>query len=288
MTPQSAAADTDLMEEQMRDNTPRLAGPGRVGLPPRTGEKKMSTNRSNAVVAGVLFIVATVADVISRVAFVTPILNAPDYLTKISANENQVLLGALFLLIGAVAAPGIAIALYPVLRKHNEGPALGSVGFRLIEGALYVGIVVCLLLLVTLSQESANVGAPASSAYEVPGALLMAARDSLGQVAVLAFGLGALMYYWVFFQSRLVPRWLSAWGLVAITLVMVSGLLVMFQVVEPMSTTQLVLALPIGLQEMVLAVWLIVKGFNPREVAPAPAIASAPAIATSFADAQAV
>ncbi len=246
----------------------------------------MSTNRTNAVVAGVLFIVATVADVISRVAFVQPILSAPDYLTKISANENQVLLGALFLFIGAVSAAGIAIALYPVLRKHSEGLALGSVGFRLIEGALYVGIVVCLLLLVTLSQESANSGAPAPSAYKVPGALLMAARDSLGEVAVLAFGLGALMYYWVFYRSGLIPRWLSAWGLVAITLVMSSGLLVLFRLAEPMSTTQLVLAAPIGLQEMVLAVWLIAKGFNPQAVASAPAIATAPASATLLAGAQ--
>ena len=100
-----------------------------------------------------LFIVATVADVISRVVLVQPILGAPDYLTRISTHEGQVLLGALFLLIGAVAAAGIAIALYPVLRRHDEGLALGSVGFRLIEGALYLGIVVCLLVLVTLSQE---------------------------------------------------------------------------------------------------------------------------------------
>ena len=118
------------------------------------GEKNMTTNRSIAVAAGALFIIATVADVISRVAFVQPILSDPVDLTKISANENQVLLGALLLLIGAAAAAGIAIALYPVLRKHNEGLALGSVGFRLIEAALYVGIVVCLLLLVTLSQET--------------------------------------------------------------------------------------------------------------------------------------
>ena len=154
------------------------------------------------------------------------------------------------------------------MRKHNEGLALGSVGFRLIEEALYIGIVVCLLLLVTLSQESATAGAVASSAYEVPAALLMAARDLLGEVAVLAFGLGALMYYWVFHQSRLVPRWLSAWGLVAIALVMVSGLLVMLGLTAPMSTTQIVLALPIFLQEMVLAVWLIAKGFNPSAIAP--------------------
>jgi len=246
----------------------------------------MNTNRRIAVVAGVLFIIATVADVISRVAFVQPILGAPDYLTRISANEGQVLLGALFLLIGAVAAAGIAIALYPVLRTQNEALALGSVGFRLIEGAFYLGIVVCLLILVTVSRESANAGAPASSAYVAPAALVMAARDSLGEVAVLAFGLGGLMYYWVFYRSRLVPRWLSACGLVAITLVMVSGLLVMLGLIEVFSPPQLVLALPIAVQEMVLAVWLIAKGFNPRAVASAPAIATAPASATSLAGAQ--
>jgi Domain of unknown function (DUF4386) len=229
----------------------------------------MDTNRRIAVVAGVLFIVATVADLISRVVLVQPILSAPDYLTKISANEPQVLLGALFLLIGAAAATGIAIALYPVLRKHDEGLALGAVAFRLIEGALYIGIVVCVLLLVTLSRESASAGAAASTSYEVPGALLMAARDSLGEVAVLVFGLGALMYYWVFYQSRLVPRWLSAWGLVAIALVMMSGLLVILRLTEPMSTTQVVLALPIAVQEMVMAVWLIAKGFNPSAIAAA-------------------
>ena len=227
----------------------------------------MDTNRRIAVVAGVLFITATLADVISRVALVQPILSAPVDFAKVSANEGQVLFGALLLLIGAAAAAGIAIALYPVLRKHNEGLALGSVGFRLLEAALYIGIVVCLLLLVTLSQESANAGAAAASGYQVPGALLMAARDSLGEVAVLTFGLGALMYYWVFYQSRLVPRWLSGWGLVAIALVMVSGLLVMLGLTEPMSTTQVVLALPIAVQEMVLAVWLIAKGFNPSALA---------------------
>lgn len=128
----------------------------------------MSTNRRIAVVAGVLFIIATSADLISRVVFLQPILSAPDYLTKISANENRVLLGALFLFIGAVAAAGIAVALYPVLRKHNVGLALGSVGFRLIEGALYVGIVVCLLSLVTLSQEFSESWSPGSIGFPGP------------------------------------------------------------------------------------------------------------------------
>jgi hypothetical protein len=94
----------------------------------------MTANRRYAGVAGVLFIIATVADLISRIAFVQPILTAPVDLAKISANEDQVLHGALLLFIGASAAAGIAIALYPVLRMHNEGLALGSVGFSRLPG----------------------------------------------------------------------------------------------------------------------------------------------------------
>ena len=231
----------------------------------------MPSTRRISVVTGALFIIATAADLISRAVLVQPILSAPVDLTTIAANESQLLLGALLLFIGAAAAAGIAIAMYPVVRKCDEGLALGSVGFRLIEGALYIGIVVCLLLLVTLGQGSANAGAAASAAYEVPARLVLAARDALGEVAVLAFGIGALMYYWVFYRSRLVPRWLSVWGLLAIVSLMVSGILVMLDLTEPMSTTQVVLALPIFLQEMVLAVWLIAKGFAPAAIAAEPA-----------------
>jgi hypothetical protein len=247
----------------------------------------MRTSRTLAVVAGVLLISATVADLISRAVLLQPILGAPDYLAEVSVNQGQVLLGALFLVIGAIASAGIAIALYPVLRTHSEALALGSVGFRLIEGALYLGIVVCLMVLVALSRESQGAGAGASSAYDVPAALVMAARDALGEVAVAAFGIGALMYYGVFYRTRSLPRWLSAWGLIAIVLLLTSGVLVMLGIAEPMSTIQIVLAFPIFLQEMVMAAWLIAKGFSPRAVA-RPAIDSASVGAPSAAGAQAL
>jgi hypothetical protein len=247
----------------------------------------MNTYRKIAVGAGVAFLIATIAQMVG-VVLVSPILGAPDYLTQISANEDRVLFGALFQFVGSLACTGIALALYPVLRMHNHGLAMGSVGFRTIEGVFHGLIAVCWLLLVTLSLEAAKAAAPGSSAYAVPGALLMAGPDWLAPLALLVFGLGALCYYWVFYQSRLIPRWLSAWGLVAIVMVMVSGLLVMLGLIDGFSTPQLVLAAPIGVQEMVLAVWLIARGFNPRAVASAPAIATAQASATSLAGAQTV
>ena len=245
----------------------------------------MDTNRRIAVVAGAAFLIATIAQVVG-VVLVSPILSAPDYLTEIAANEGRVLWGALLQSIGAIACTGIALALYSALRGHNHGLAIGSVGFRTIEGVLHILIAVCWLLLVTLSREAASAGTPGASASDVTGALLIAGPDWLAPLALLAFGAGALCYYWAFFQSRLIPRWLSAWGLVAIGLAVVSALLVLVGLIESFSTPQLVLALPIAVQEMVLAVWLIARGFNPPPVASAPAIATAPASAISLAGAR--
>jgi len=230
----------------------------------------MDSNRRIAVVTGAAFLIATIAQV-AGAALVSPILGAPDLLTDISANEDRVILGAVFQFIGALACTGIAAALYPALRGHGHGLAIGSVGFRTIEGGLHALIAVCWLMLVSVSQDAATAGISGRSSYEVAGAVLAGAPDWLAPLALLAFGLGALCYYWVFYQSRLIPRWLSAWGLVAIVMVMASALLVLFRVIETFSTPQLLLAAPIGLQEMVLAVWLIAKGFNPSPNAARPA-----------------
>ncbi len=226
----------------------------------------MNSNKKTARIAGALLIIATVASILS-LPFLEPI-NASNYLVSVSANGNQVTIGALLAFIAAAASASIAISLYPILRKYNEGLALGAVGFRLIEGVFYIVGVMCLLLLLTLSQEFVKAGAPDTSYFQTLGVLLLAGYHWVGNVgSLLAFCLGALMYYYIFYQTRLVPRWLSGWGLVGATLCMVAGMLVMFRLIGPMSTFQVVLALPIAVQEMVLAVWLIVKGFNSSAIA---------------------
>lgn len=115
------------------------------------------------------------------------------------------------------------------------------------------------MILVSLSgQHTASASANASAD------LVRDLRDSAGCVGFLAFCTGATLYYLVFYRSRLIPRWLSAWGLAGMVLSVVSGLLVLFQSIAGLSSTQVVLNLPIAVQEMVLAVWLIVKGFSPK------------------------
>jgi hypothetical protein len=228
-------------------------------------EEKMNSYRKNAISAGVLFIIGTVAGVLS-LPFLG-IVDKPDYLTKIAANENQVIIGALLLLIMAFACAGIAIWLYPVLKKQNQALALGAVGFRIIENVLVIVSAIWLLSLVPLSQEYVKAGAPDASYFQTLGTLLLGARDSISNIALIPFCIGALMYYYVFYQSKLIPRWLSGWGLIAIMMNLASALLVLFDLIGHLSTVQVVLSVPIGVQEMVLAIWLIVKGFNPSAIA---------------------
>ena len=231
-------------------------------------KEKANTNKNTARVVGVLFITATVAAIISG-ALLLPILEAPDYLTKVFANENQVMLGALLYFIMAAAGAGIAIPMYPILKKYNEGMALGAVGFRIIEGAIFMVGVICVLSLVKLSQEFVQAGAPDASYFQTLGELLISGYTIAQAVVpgVFAFSLGALMYYYIFYQSKLVPRWLSVWGLIGVTLGIANGLFDMFGGI-PNETISMLLDLPIFVNEMVLAVWLIVNGFNSSTIAP--------------------
>lgn len=226
----------------------------------------MNVYRRSGMVTGILFIVATVAGVLSLSA--QPILNASDYLSGISASEPRVLLSAFLIFVMGWAGAGISIAMYPVLRKYNAGIAMGAVGFRIIEGVFHCMGAVLILLLATLSREFIKAGGVDSAHLQSIGALLREGRTWVGDVAALpAWCIGASLYYSLFYKERLVPRWLSLWGLVGITLTVVASILVLFRQIAPMSTAQLILSLPIAPQEIVLAIWLIVKGFHPSAIA---------------------
>jgi len=236
----------------------------------------VNATRKTAVVTGVVFIIATVAALAA--AALAPALTGADYLTGVAANADQVAASALMYLIAAFASAGIAVSLYPVLSKTNPGMALGSVVFRTLEAALYLVPVVSLLSLVTLSQLFTTAGAADQASLGAVGGVLSSLRDHGTVAAVFAFSLGAGMYYVAFFQSRLIPRWLSGWGIVAVILMAAACVSSVFT--DSPVTGYGLLVLPIFLQEMVLAVWLIAKGFRstgavPSGVAVQPALAPA-------------
>jgi hypothetical protein len=227
-----------------------------------TTREKLNSSKKTARIVGVLFIIATVAGVLSQ-AFLGSILNSPDYLINVSANEYQVVIGAFLDLMGAGAFVGLAIAIFPIFKKHNERIALGYVVTRSFEAVPFIAANISLLSLLTLSQDYVQAAAPDASYFIPVGTGLLAAYDWNQLLGPRVFAsLAALPFYYLLYQSKLLPRWISVWGLLGAPLYLASGLLGMFGLVDPFSPILVLLFLPAALLEMVLAVWLIVKGFN--------------------------
>ena len=220
----------------------------------------MNTYRKTAISVGGLYIIGTVAGILS-VVFTSPILNAPDFLERASANQSQIITGALFVLMMGFSLALIPVLLFPILKKQNEAMALGYVVFRgALETVTSIITAISWLLLLPLSQEYVK-GSPLAAPYfQTFGTLLRGIGDL--PIMVFVFGLGALILYSLLYQSKLIPRWLSVWGIIAIVLHLTTGFLILFGLQTSFDTSNLVMNFPIFLQEMVMAVWLIVKGFN--------------------------
>lgn len=219
----------------------------------------MDSNRRTALTAGVLFIAATAASLLGT-AIEQPVLAGTAYLTRISESTTRVSAGGLLELIAAGTSAGIAISLYPVLRRWSGTLALGAVVFRAIEAVMYTLGAVSMLSLVDVAERSTQAAGADRAWFQAIGDSLLGVRQEAILAGVFAFAMGALMYYSVFYRSRLVPRWLSTWGVAAEILVLGACLSALFSG-NPV-TSYTILVLPIAVQEMVMAVWLMVRGFR--------------------------
>ncbi len=210
-------------------------------------------------IAGILYILCFVTGILS----IASAVDDPKYLVEAASNAPGVMTAAFFHFLMAPLYAGIAIALYPILREHDRWLALGFAGFRIMAGVFVIIGVIVLMMLLSLSQEFVRAGAPAASHYQTLGALLQAARDLVNHLAtVVSVSMGGLMLYCLLYRTRLVPRWLSAWGLAGSALAIAASMLFLFRLVDIITPAYLALNLPVALQEMVFAVWLIGKGFD--------------------------
>ena len=237
-------------------------------------ESPHGTNRKTASLVGVLFIIGTVMGVLS-VVFVSPVLDGPGYLARVTAQPAPMILGAFCMLAMGLALALIPLALFPILKRHHEPLAIGYVVFRSgLETVTTLGVVGSWLLLVALGKEYVGAGSPAGSEFQALGAVISKAAEISAAVTAVVFPIGAMMLYGVLYRSKLIPRWLSVWGLIAVVLhLALTGLAGLANLSEP-ALIQAVANAPILVQEMVMAAWLIVKGFNSSAVASLPARAA--------------
>lgn len=225
------------------------------------------SDRATASLIGVLYIVGTIAGILGLAAAGGGTIEGPDYVADAAALGKGLPTGAALTLVMGVALASIPVVAFPVLRETSRRLALGYLVFR---GALEtIGYIVTATSWLVFFQLGRDYDAADADGLRGAGAALANTVDVSGSVTTIFFLAGAAAFYWVLYRSSLVPRWLSGWGLVAIAPYLVGAVLVMYALIEPLGATEVALDVPLGLQEMVLAVWLIVRGFN-REASPGP------------------
>lgn len=218
----------------------------------------MSTEKTARFV-GAFFIIAMVTSLLGGV-WLESIIGVPDYLVQVSAQSTQVVLGVLLELVNGLCVLGIAALMFPLLRREDEGLALFYVSVRLIEAVLIVAAAISPLALIALSQEYAGAGAADVSLLLASGTTFLTARTVVtSQLLGIFFGLAALVFFYLLYRSRLVPRFISVWGFIAAASVLIWNLL---ETLGIHVSFGMILVLPIILNELFLGIWLIVKGLN--------------------------
>jgi Domain of unknown function (DUF4386) len=241
---------------------------------PAATRVRMASTRKTALVAGVFYLITFIS--IPTLALYGPVKDHRDWILG-SSGHTAVLAGGFLEVIVALAGIGTAVTLYPVLKRQNEGLALGFVTSRLLEGAMIFAGVASLLSLVTLREHLGGAAGTNTAAIVTTGASHVAVYNwtfLLGQSlmpAINAILLGTLLY-----QSRLVPRALPVLGLIGAPLLITADIATMFGGIGQQSSWALLGALPVAAWEFSLGVWLVVKGFKPSAITAAIDAASRP------------
>lgn len=221
----------------------------------------MNTKRISKTI-GILILLGMITGIFS----VAPAIDSADYLTQGAANFNQVVIAAIFQLLMSLIYIWVAITLYPIIQKINIHLSIGFLSFRIIAVTLSFLGTLLLLSTLALSQDFVTQYSPNVTFYETIGHLLKSTRDQVNHVfMVIVLCLGNGLLYLAFIPSRLIPSWISIWGMIGCGLSIIASLLVLFGKMDIITSEYLLLNAPTGIQELILAFWLIFKGFNYSE-----------------------
>jgi hypothetical protein len=236
----------------------------------------MESTRKTALVAGVLFIITFVTSIPALLLY-DPVLHDAGYILGAGA-DTRVALGAFLEVLLAIANIGTAVVLFPLLKRQNEGVALGYVATRVVESTIIVVGFISLLAVVTLRQGGAGAASADTAALVTAGKALVAFHDwtfLLGPGLCAGLGNGLLLGY-LMYASGLVPRAMAVLGLVGGPLVFASGIAVLFGLYAQVSGWSAIATLPEFAWELTLGIWLVVKGFTPSPITagttPSPAL----------------
>jgi hypothetical protein len=232
----------------------------------------MNTYRINSVMAGALYFLGTVFGVLGAVIggeVLTSIISGKpvagvDILGLAAADSSRLTMGAFLTLMMGISLVAMTVFLYPVIRKASKELAMGMVLFRgALEGIFYFVTTLNILTLVAIGNEYIATGADSATLQSI-GNVLYQFENLKAPVSSIIFLIGATCIYLTFYRTRLIPRWLSVWGLIAVVTSMAAALLNFFHMDTGYGFYLEMVMFP---QELVMAVWLIVKGFSPSALA---------------------
>lgn len=225
----------------------------------------MTQYRKTAIIIGILFLIALILNLIATEIF-KPILSAPDYLALAYPSKNEVILGNLLNIICAFAMIFIPISLLPIAKKYSANLAISYIVFRALEGILFIFIAIKTQLFISLSKEYLLVGSHNNSYIQTIGSSIHDEINWTTNIYIIIFTLGGFSFYSLLYKSKLVPRFLSVWGLVGVLLLLIGAILGLFNAgifhETPLMEGMVYFAPLIALNEFVLSIWLIIKGFN--------------------------
>lgn len=221
------------------------------------------SDRKTAIAVGILFLIATGFLYIGEAVY-GPFLGGADYLGRAFPNKSVAVFGMLLEFVCVIAIPLISVLLFPILRRRHEALAIGYVGFRFFEAVLFVNVEIRKLSLINVSEGYLAASGTGAQFYRNLGSSIQATNDWMFSIYVIVFGVGAIVLYTALFRSRFVPRFISVWGFLAAILIIAGAVLAMVLLGSRASgfAWAPLFFIPIAVNEMVLAVWLIAKGFH--------------------------
>jgi hypothetical protein len=224
------------------------------------GEPTATSTRKTAVVVGVLFLSQTITFIIAD-ALIKRALDRPHYLIGASVHVNPLATGALMAFATGVATVSIALLLYPLLKHYSEPLALAYVAFRVVEFAAML-LYMAIPLVVIQIGDGLRDGTVNASAAPHLGALFQAQHTVAIVMLYTATTLDGTVLAFVLYRARLVPRWIAILGLIGYPVLLLGGILAIFNQTSVTHGTGLVAVIPGGLFELILPIWLLAKGFT--------------------------
>jgi hypothetical protein len=161
------------------------------------------------------------------------------------------------------------ILMFPVLKPHSERAAVGYLGARIIDATFIAVMALLILVQIPLGIEYLNAGSADTSYLQALSNVLTKANLYAYEFAMITVGVAGFILCSMFYRAQLVPRLLAVWGLIGYAILLVGSVLQVLGL-----NLNSIQAIPGGLWELFIGVWLIAKGFNSPPVPPEPSSSS--------------